>query len=318
MGEQTLQVTLMRKHAEAEAIVSFDLSAREGDELPAFEAGSHIDVHLPNGLVRQYSLYGNPADNSAYRLAVLKEPQSRGGSEAVHELLQVGDVLTISRPRNNFKLVEEAGSTLLIAGGIGITPLLSMAHRLAGLGRNFQLHYCGRSPERMAFHELLKDGALSGNSNLYLDSEGPAFDPKQLFSNQPKDTHIYVCGPAGFIDWVIKEAQAADIAPAQLHQEFFSRSEAAPAGEEFTVVLNRSGKSFVIPDGETVTEALAKEGIEIPVSCEQGICGTCVTKVIDGIPDHRDSYLTDEEKAANDQFMPCCSRASSPKLVLDL
>jgi vanillate O-demethylase ferredoxin subunit len=318
MSEHTLEVTVSRKHAETEDIRTFELVRPDGGELPPFDAGSHIDVHLPSGLIRQYSLYGDPADRRVYRLGVLRDRTSRGGSAAMHDRVHAGDALTIGAPRNQFKLAEDAPSTLLIAGGIGITPLLSMARRLIALGREFELHYCTRSLDRAAFLDLLGEEALSRRTRLYRDDTGPALDPARLFARQPEETHVYICGPAGFIDWVRSAAQAAGLAPSRIHQEFFSKDETAPAGQAFTVVLKRSGKRFSIPPEHTVVDVLAREGIEIPTSCEQGICGTCVTKVLEGIPDHRDTYFSDEEKAANDQFLPCCSRALSGQLVLDL
>jgi vanillate O-demethylase ferredoxin subunit len=313
-----LTVTVRRKRVEAEDICSCELVRSDGGSLPPFEAGAHIDVHLRGGLIRQYSLYGDPADNSAYRIAVLREPKSRGGSVAVHDAVRENDQLTISKPRNNFPLAEDAPLSLLMAGGIGITPLLAMARRMAGLGRPFELHYCCRTQSRAAFLDQIKQSNLSENVRIYFDDAAPALDVHGVFANRPAGTNVYVCGPAGFIGSILETAQAAGIPQQQLHREFFAGPGRDTAGQAFTIVLQRTGLTLEVPAGKTVVEVLLDHGVDIAISCEQGICGTCVTKVLDGIPDHRDEFLTTAEKSCNDQFTPCCSRALTEQLVLDL
>lgn len=318
MTTDTILVVLRRKRVEAEGICSFELVPRNGGDLPPFMAGAHVDVHLPGGLVRQYSLWGDPADRSVYRLGVLREADSRGGSAAMHEVLREGGELRISLPRNNFPLVEDASATLLVAGGIGITPLLAMARRLASLGRRFELHYSSRSRRRAAFLDWIEGSDLAARARLYHDDTGPRLDPEAVFSGRPDGTHVYVCGPAGFIGWILGAAQAAGIPERRLHREFFANPGRDASGGAFTVVLKRSGLTLLVPAGRSVADMLLAEGVDLPTSCEQGICGTCVTRVVEGIPDHRDEYLTDAEKARNDQFTPCCSRSLTDRLVLDL
>jgi vanillate O-demethylase ferredoxin subunit len=314
------QVKVVRKATEAEGIASFDLARADGAPLPAFSAGSHIDVEVPGGLTRQYSLCNDANENHRYRIAVLRDAASRGGSVGMHDAVKEGDTLTISEPRNHFPLVH-AQRTLLFAGGIGVTPLLCMAQRLAALGADFQMHYCTRSPARTAFREEIAASAFAGRVRFHHD-DGP---PSQILNvpralGQPDPgTHLYICGPAGFINHLVQNAQGMGWPPEQIHLEYFS---AAPqdtsADQAFEVKIASSGKSFQVAADQTVVQALQAHGIEILTSCEQGVCGTCITRVLDGVCDHRDMYFTDEEKAKNDQFTPCCSRAKSKTLVLDL
>lgn len=315
-----LQVKVVRKTLEAEGIASFELARPDGAPLPAFSAGSHIDVHVPGGLTRQYSLCNDANENHRYRIAVLRDAASRGGSTGMHDAVNEGDTLAISEPRNHFPLVH-ARRTLLFAGGIGVTPLLCMAQRLAALGADFEMHYCTRSPARTAFRAEIAASAFADRVHFHHD-DGP---PSQILNapavlGQPEPgTHLYICGPAGFINHLVQNAQGMGWAPEQIHLEYFS---AAPqdtsADQAFEVKLASSGKSYQVAADQTVVQALQAQGVEILTSCEQGVCGTCITRVLDGVCDHRDMYFTDEEKAKNDQFTPCCSRAKSPVLVLDL
>lgn len=316
-----IEVQVTQRRDEAEGICSFELSAVDGSALPPFEPGAHIDVHLPNGLVRQYSLCPAVEQLGRYLIAVLLEPASRGGSAAVHRL-QVGDRLRIGTPRNLFPLESGAQRSVLLAGGIGITPLLAMAEHLAGQGADFALHYGSRSAGRMAFRERLRQGAVGPHAHLHLDDGAPEqrLVLAEALGPVTPGTHIYVCGPGGFMDWVLDGARQAGWPEAQLHREYFT-APARPQDEEdgaFQIQIGPGGAIHTVPTGRNVIEVLSEQGIEIPVSCEQGVCGTCVTRVIDGQPDHRDSFLTEQERAANNCFTPCCSRARSPLLVLDL
>ncbi|HVE53933.1 MAG TPA: PDR/VanB family oxidoreductase [Ramlibacter sp.] len=311
---------VLRKKQEALDIASFELARPDGSALPAFSAGSHIDVQVPGGLTRQYSLCNDAADKHRYRIAVLRDANSRGGSVAMHDALKEGDTLLVSEPRNHFALVH-AQRTLLFAGGIGVTPLLAMAQRLATMGAAFTLHYSARSAERMAFRDEIAASGYAARVRFHFD-DGDAAQKLDLAAElgapQP-GTHIYVCGPTGYIDFVVKTAQGLGWPQDQVHLEYFGATPQDTTGDRaFQVKIASSGAVYDIGADQTVVHALQEHGIEILTSCEQGVCGTCITRVLQGECDHRDLYFTDEEKAANDQFTPCCSRARSPLLVLDL
>ena len=316
-----IEVSVVARHNQAQDICSFELARTDGAALPAFEAGAHIDVHLPGGLIRQYSLCNPPWENQSYLIGVLKDPASRGGSQAMHEQMQVGQKLFISEPRNLFALSENAQRSLLFAGGIGITPILCMAERLHQLGADFQLHYCARSIERAAFVERLQTAPFAERVHLHFD-DSPAnqrLDAAALLANPDPGTHLYVCGPGGFMEHVLSTAKAHGWDDERAHREYFAAAPIDHANDgSFAVQLNSSGQIIQIPADQSVAEALEACGILIPLSCEQGICGTCLTRVLAGEPEHRDLFLTEAEQTQNDQFTPCCSRAKSPLLVLDL
>ena len=317
----TLQVRVEAKNAEAPGICSFDLVAADGSALPAFSAGSHIDVAVSPTLTRQYSLCNAPAEPHRYQIAVLREAASRGGSSAMHDRVQVGDLLTISAPKNHFPLAQGAARSVLLAAGIGVTPILCMAERLAATGADFEMHYCARSRERAAFAGRIAASRFAGQVQFHF-SEGPGaqrFDIAGRLAEPEPGTHVYVCGPKRFIDEVLSVARARGWPGTQLHHEFFS-ADVGPSGGDarFEVQLASTGRVIVVPEDRTVVQALAAAGVEVQTSCEQGVCGTCLTRVLDGVPDHKDLYLTPEEQAVNDQFTPCCSRAKSARLVLDL
>lgn len=318
----TLCVRVARKSDEATDICSLELVSKDGGALPGFSAGSHVDVHLPGGVVRQYSLCNDPAETHRYLIAVLRDPASRGGSVSVHDAVKEGDELLISAPKNHFALAHEAKKSLLLAGGIGVTPILCMAERLAVMGSDFEMHYAARSRDRMAFVDRIQGSAFADKVQLHFDDGAPEqrLDLSALLGTPQPGTHLYVCGPKGFMDAVLGTARGAGWGEAQLHWEFFAGGDATPHADDgsFEVQLASSGRVITIAPDKTVTQALAEAGVEILVSCEQGVCGTCLTRVLQGTPDHRDVYLTPEEQAANDQFTPCCSRAKSGRLVLDL
>jgi len=321
MKTPTLTVRVVRKTAEATDIATFELVDAQGDALPPFSAGAHIDVHLPNGLVRQYSLCNDSAETHRYLIGVLRDPASRGGSQALHDLVNEGDILQISAPKNHFPLAHEARRSLLLAGGIGITPILCMAERLAISGAEFDLHYCTRSPARTAFRSRIQGSAFTSRVHFHFDDGDAAqkLDIAATLGKVEDGTHLYVCGPKGFMNAVLDTARAAGWPEAQLHYEFFA-ADVGPSDsdESFEVKLASSGRVIKVEKDKTIITALAAAGVEIPFSCEQGVCGTCLTRVLEGVPDHKDNYLTPEEQAANDQLLPCCSRAKSPMLVLDL
>jgi vanillate O-demethylase ferredoxin subunit len=317
----TLSVRVSRKRAEADDICSFELTSDDGTPLPAFSAGSHIDVQLPGGLTRQYSLCNDSRESHRYLIGVLRDPVTRGGSAALHDLVQEGDRLQISPPKNHFALAHDARESLLLAGGIGVTPILCMAERLAQTGAAFEMHYCTRSRTRTAFHDRIAGAAFAGRVHFHFDDGDAAqkLDLATLLATPQDGRHLYVCGPKGFMDAVLGAARAAGWPEARLHYEFFG-ADVAPrdADAAFEVQLASSGRIVAVPKGRTVVDALAEAGVVVPTSCEQGVCGTCLTRVLGGECDHRDVFLTPEEQAAHDQFLPCCSRARSPRLVLDL
>jgi vanillate O-demethylase ferredoxin subunit len=320
----TIDVRVRRKHEVAEGICAFELERADGGPLPAFGAGSHIDVHVPGGPVRQYSLSNihgaNPASRGHYRIAVLREPASRGGSAGMHEKVNEGDLLTIGEPRNHFPL-HDAPRSLLLAGGIGVTPILCMAQRLAAWGAEFEMHYCTRSPARTAFRDEIAASAFANRVHFHHDDgdEAQKLRAAELLAHPAPGTQVYVCGPGGFIEHVMGVAKAQGWPSNQLHTEYFTAAAQDTSGDQpFQVKLTSTGQTYAVPKDRSVIETLRAHGVEVMTACEQGVCGTCLTRVLEGTPDHRDVYLTDEEKAAGDQFLPCCSRAKTPMLVLDL
>lgn len=318
-----LDLIVARREQQAHGVVVLDLAAADGAALPPFEAGAHVDVQVAPGLVRPYSLCGDPSDRSRYRLGVLLEAASRGGSAAVHAGFGVGDRVRTGLPRNRFALAPAATNAVLIGGGIGVTPLLAMAHHLHRAGQDFVLHYCARERGRAAFLAELDRAPFQGRVRMHFDDGPPAqrLDLDRDLPTAAPGVHLYVCGPAGFMDWVIAGARQRGHAEAQIHSEAFTAAVNGTtdgAGDRFEVVLARSGRTVAVPAGTSIVQALAGIGVTVEVSCEQGVCGTCLCDVLEGVPDHRDTYLTAEEKAANDQMALCCSRAKTPRLVLAL
>jgi vanillate O-demethylase ferredoxin subunit len=310
-----ITVRIEAKTAVAQDVCALTLVAADGGALPAFTAGAHVDVHLPGGLIRQYSLSNDPAETHRYVLGVLLEAQSRGGSRSVHEQLAPGQTLQISAPKNHFPLATQAPRSLLIAGGIGITPVLAMARQLAREGAGFKFHYAARSAERMAFRAEIEASAWAAAAQFHVGR----LDVERLMAAQAGDVHVYVCGPRRLIDAVTDAAQRLAWAGERVHHEFFAGAEAPEPGQNraFEIEL-RSGRVIPVPADQTAAQALIAAGVPLLTSCEQGVCGTCLTRVLHGRPEHRDLYLTPEEQAANDVFAPCCSRAVSERLVLDL
>ncbi|WP_349974410.1 PDR/VanB family oxidoreductase [Pseudomonas sp. WHRI 8519] len=315
-----IDAVVVSRNNEAQGICSFELAAADGSPLPPFSAGAHIDVHLPDGLVRQYSLCNHPAERHRYLIGVLNDPASRGGSRSLHEQVQAGHRLRISAPRNLFPLAQGARRSVLFAGGIGITPLLCMAEQLACNGDDFELHYCARSSERAAFVERLRAAPFADRLFVHFDEQPEtALDIAQVLGTAQDDVHLYVCGPGGFMQHVLDTARQLGWQQANLHREYFAAAPVENSDDgSFSVQLGSTGQVFEVPADQSVVQVLERHGIEIAVSCEQGICGTCLTRVLQGTPEHRDLFLTEQEQALNDQFTPCCSRAKTPLLVLDL
>jgi vanillate O-demethylase ferredoxin subunit len=319
-----LTVRVLAKQALTPQICQLSLQAPDGGALPSFSAGAHIDLQLPGGLSRSYSLCNPPVPGgpapTVYELGVLHDPASRGGSQAVHTLLHEGDTLQISTPRNLFELAPQAPHHLLLSGGIGITPLLAMARSLHAQGRTFSLHHATRSRALTPFVAALQTSRWAQQVRWHHDDEpATALDIGACLRAAPAGSHLYVCGPRGFMDAVLGAAREAGWDATRLHQEYFGAAPLpAAGGASFEVELARSGKVIVVSAEHSMAQALDAAGVYLPTSCEQGVCGTCLTRVIAGTPEHHDQYLTPQEQAANDQCLPCCARSLSPRLVLDL
>lgn len=292
----------------------YAFAAPAGTTLPPSEPGAHIGLHLPNGLVRQYSLLEGGREQRRYQVGVKRDPKSRGGSSFMHDQLRPGVVIDVEPPRNNFPLDEAAAHSVLICGGIGITPILCMARRLKALGRSMTLVYSCRDRVDVAFLEELRSYE---NLHLHIDAEaGGVLDIAALVASQPADAHFYCCGPGPML--AAFEAATAQLPPAQVHVEYFTAKQEAALDGGYTVELSRSGKSLQVPGGKTILQVLKEAGVEVAHSCEEGVCGACETRVLSGVPDHRDAILSDPEKAANNTMMICCSGCKGERLVLDL
>lgn len=300
-----------------EDIVVLQLAPQAGNALPPFAAGAHIDLEAAPGIVRQYSLCGNPDDQGHYRIAVLRELASRGGSSAVHAAASLGAPLRIGRPRNLFALDETARRSLLFAGGIGITPILPMAHRLLALQQDFVVHVSAQSRRRAVFLDELQQPAMAGRTHLYFSDEGTRLDPEQVLPTPEDGLHAYICGPSRFVAALLNRAEHLGWPSARLHVERFAGGMLVE-GEPFTVVAERSGRTLQIPRDKTILTVLQEAGIEVSSSCQSGVCASCLTDVLYGEPDHHDLVQTAEEKSSNRKIAVCCSRARTPLLVLDI
>ena len=294
---------------------TFDLIAADGRPLAAFTAGAHLHVQVPAGLLRQYSLCGDPRDASRYVIAVKREAPGRGGSASMHEAVETGSVLAIAGPRNNFPLSADASHSVLIAGGIGVTPLYAMAQTLQQAGHPWRMHYCARAAAHAAFYEELR--ALRSDAVTPYFSAAPILDAAALLRENKPGTHVYCCGPAGLMQAVMDAT--AHWPDEHVHFEWFSGSaDAGAPGMAFEVELARSGIVLAVPENRSILEVVRARGVEIPSSCEEGVCGTCETPVLAGTVEHRDHLLSAAERQANRSMMICVSRARGGRLVLDL
>jgi ferredoxin-NADP reductase len=294
----------------------FEFVSPDGATLPAATAGAHVDVHLANGITRSYSLLHADVSPERYLVGVKRDPNSRGGSRYMHEQLRVGALLELSGPRNHFPLVEDAAHAVLIAGGIGITPILCMAERLEALGASFELWYASRSRADLGFLPAL--ARFGERVRLHVDEEaGTVLDLGAVVAAAPEGSHFYCCGPAPML--AAYEAATADRAPETVHLERFGASQpVATGGDGFVVQLARSGVELRVPAGATILQVLQENGVAVDSSCEAGICGCCEVAVLEGEVDHRDEVLTAAQRASNTSMMVCCSRAKCERLVLDL
>ena len=314
---QTLRVRVAGKRTSGEGIAAFELEPLDG-QLPTFQPGAHIDVHLPNSLVRQYSLVNGPGELARYVIGVKLEPESRGGSACLHDTVREGDVLAVSEPRNNFSLRRDSYQTVLIAGGIGITPLLAMAQALHVSSLDYRLHYFAQTETHVAFPEII--GWLGGAVTTHLGlSSAATGDTLARILAEPVDGHsIYICGPGPMLDAARRIAAEAGWADDAVHFEYFKNANAIDTATGFEVELARSALTLVVPPGQSIMHVLRANGVTVPSSCEQGACGTCIVTVLAGEPDHQDVYLNNTERKAGNQIAVCVSRAISDRLVLDI
>jgi vanillate O-demethylase ferredoxin subunit len=310
---------------QGEDIRSYELVDPNGNQLPPFEAGAHVDFHLSDGRVRQYSLCNDPNEHHRYVLAIQREPNGRGGSQAIFDQVRVNDIVTLSLPRNNFPLREEAMHHLMLAGGIGVTPMIAMVHQLSRAGTDFILHYCTRSPEKTAFREMLAPMAKNGRVVFHHDGGDPrrGLDIAGLLRKRRDGTHLYYCGPSGFMRAV--ESAVGHWPKETVHFEHFTPPVPTKVGSgetvvsgaaEFQIKLAKSGVVFDVPADKSIVQVLREHGVKVETSCESGLCGTCRTRYLEGIPDHRDFLLDDDEHRRD--VLICCARSKTLLLVLDL
>lgn len=306
-----MQARLRSVRWEADDVNAYELEALPGQRLPPFTAGAHVDVALAPGLMRSYSIANDPAERGRYVLGVLREPEGRGGSAHIHERWRPGDLVEISEPINDFPLDETAPHSVLIAGGVGVTPILSMAARLSALGRPWAMRYVCRSEERAAFLE---------RTRAFVEATcffgGGAFELAAEVAAAPAGAHLYCCGPPRMIEAF--DAAMATRPDCVGHVERFAAAEAPAAEGGYRLLLRRSGKVVDVADGQTMLDAILAAGVDVSFACTNGVCGTCETAVLAGAPDHRDDFLTEDEKASNAKVMLCCSGALTAELELDL
>jgi vanillate O-demethylase ferredoxin subunit len=335
MSTTQLNLRIRAIAQEADGIHSFELVEEGGAALPPFTAGAHISLHLPGGLARSYSLTNMPGEQHRYVIAVNRDRASRGGSRYLHEQARVGQILRAEAPRNLFALEESAQRSVLIAGGIGITPIRSMIRRLEALGRDWRLHYCARRPGAAAFLDELAadarvatyldgaapDGAAPDGAALdgaALDGAAPArrLDIAATVAALPRDAHVYCCGPLPMLEEFRRHT--ATLPAERVHFEHFSAAETPALEGGFIVRLARSGRSVRVPPGHSILQALLDAGVAPAHSCQQGVCGSCETAVLAGRPEHRDQVLSEAERASGKSMMICCSGSLDAELVLDL
>lgn len=332
--ETELDVRVRKIRLETSEIRSFELEAVNGEPLPPFQAGAHISVTPMPGVTRQYSLVNDPADCSRYLIGVKRELNGRGGSSAMHTHLREGANVRITAPRNNFALRDagaeggalngaaegQGGRSLLLAGGIGVTPLLSMAQALWAQGREFELHYFARSNSEIAFHDMIMESPWSNRVSYHYGLVPPLLGEVLEEVLQGGGHSVYLCGPAPFMDAVRHSAEATGWPAESVVLEHFSADvPVLKAGEgEFVLRLAKTGIELVVPSDRTIIEVIREAGIDIKTSCEQGVCGTCITEVIEGELEHNDLFLSPDEQDGGRLIMPCVSRCTSRLLVLNI
>lgn len=316
-----INVKVVKIIEEAEGIRSLSLKKTGFFKLPNYKAGAHIDVHCGEGIIRQYSLCGDPNDRRHFLIAVKQVEASRGGSDLMHLSVEEGDWLEIGSPRNNFHLDESASHFVLLAAGIGITPIIAMADRLYDLGKPFELHYFSRSAEHTAFQSRLKaaDYAKQVSFHQGLNVSQTSKQLETILAAHKEGSQLYMCGPLLFMD--AAQSVAYETWPeGSVRLEHFASKPTLESSQThpFIVELAKSEVTLEIAENETILDALERNDIDAAFSCEQGVCGTCVTEVIEGTPEHRDSFLSNRQKQDGNRMCICVSRAKNEKLVLDL
>lgn len=310
-----MKLVLERVDRETDQISVFRFAAADGSKLPVYEPGAHVEFDVGPAGTRAYSLIDWPQETGTFDIAVQREDEGQGGSKAMHGLA-AGQVVTANGPKNDFPLAEKPGFSLLLAGGIGITPLISMATHLHDAGQAFELHYAARTASRMGFAESLKV-AFGEAVQLYFDDAEP-IDLSALMRKQVAGTEVYICGPRGMIDAARSAASEAGIPDSAVHVELFSSPESQGGDASFEVEVHDTGQVVTVAPDQTIIEALEEAGLDVMYDCQRGDCGICQTDVISGEPDHRDVVLSDAEKASGKVMQICVSRAKSARLVLDL
>lgn len=312
---ETLKLRVQSICFQTDQVVVYEFRDVKGRCLPDAEPGSHVDVHLSDSFVRSYSLI-DAEDKRRYRIAVAREQGGRGGSRWMHENVQVGDLVDVSAPRNNFALEARAAHSMLIAGGIGITPLYAMLQRLEAQGASWELHYSTRAPLSTTFLHELSQRFCCGTVTFYHPKGGSGrIDLAALVGHSPSGSHFYCCGPAGMIDAFL--AAASGLPGDVVHVERFSGAVQVAQGG-FEAVLARSNRTLRVSKGKTILGCLLEAGIDVPHSCREGVCGACEIKLLEGIGDHCDLIQSDAEKAANNSIFVCCSGSLTPSLTLDI
>ena len=298
---------------EAPGVIRLELRSRNGAPLPRVEPGAHIDLQLPNKMVRSYSLID--ADERRFVIGVKRENEGGGGSRHIHENLRVGQELIVTGPRNNFRLDEQAPHVVLIGGGIGITPLLFMARSLSEAGRSWELHYAAKTPRDTAFSDIVS--SFEAKAHLYFSRAegGVRPDIAQIVKRAPAGAHFYCCGPRSMLAEF--ETATASLPPSHVHLERFAGDEADTTGS-FSIQLARTGGTYRVEEGSTILDVLLEHDVQMDYSCTEGVCGSCMVTVLDGEPDHKDFVLSSDERRKNDRIITCCSRAKSSRLVLDI
>jgi ferredoxin-NADP reductase/nitrite reductase/ring-hydroxylating ferredoxin subunit len=312
-----IRVRVAKKWPVAEGIAGFELLPLKG-LLPTFQPGAHIDVHMPNGLIRQYSITNGPGESGSYVIGVKLERDSKGGSTCMHETVREGDVLAISEPRNNFPLRRDAVQTIFVAGGIGITPILAMAQTLKNQNLAYDLHCFAQSEAQLAFRERMNALGVALRPHLGLSPEETGAKLREILASYRPGMHLYLCGPGPMLEAARHIAAESGWPETAVHFEYFKNVNKIDDSSSFDVALARSCATLKVPPGKTILQVLREAGFDMPSSCEQGACGTCLATVIEGEPDHQDVYLNDAERKSGAKIMTCVSRAKSARLVLDL
>lgn len=315
-----MKLLLKSLTTEADGVIALELVPQNGQRLPEFTPGAHIDLHLGNGLIRSYSLVNPPHDAGRYVVAVNRDPSSRGGSLYIHESLRTGQEIEVTGPRNNFELVTEAPEVVFIAGGIGITPMWCMIQHLEALDRPWRLFYSSRSRDKCAYLKDIQayETRKPGRVKIHIDDEanGKHVNLPAILETVGPDAHVYCCGPIRMLQDF--EGLTASRKPGTSHIEYFAAKQEATLSGGFKVSLARSKRDFIIPPGKSILDTLIDGGIDVQHACKEGVCGACQTTVLSGTPDHRDSYLTPSEAKNGKTIMLCCSGSKSEELVLDI